>query len=114
MNQRLQAASDQLADKILGAVGEIAGRIVDGALDSLLDDSGDSDYTPSTAAASGDGTKAVQDTVDCLRRFIRYSKESHSASKQERNVARRSIKAVKQHFPIVSGDDDVFTENGLD
>ena len=114
MNHRLQAAADDLAEKIVGAVGTITGKVVDMAINSVLGD----ERPPASSydagdAIDGDAEEAVQDTVDCLRRFIRYSKDGTAASKQERNVARCSIKRVKDHFPIASGADDIFSDNNL-
>lgn len=111
MNARLQAAADGLADKIVGAIAQVNNKIVDLAINQLLDDDGgDTAVVHDSADVSEAANEAVQDTVDCLRRFVRYSRTNNTASKEERNIARRAIKAAKDYFDITSGPDDVFSE----
>ena len=60
------------------------------------------------------GGNANQDLVDVARRFVRLSREGTVASKKERKLARKVIKAVKVGGGIWNTNGvDVFTHNGL-
>ncbi len=71
--------------------------------------------TPATTAYRA-GTNAVQDVVDCLRRAVRKSSDDEALTAKERNVMRRSIKAVKDtgRFTILNTNGvDYLTQNGV-
>lgn len=70
--------------------------------------------TPATTAYRA-GSNPVQDVVDCLRRAIRKSDEGNDLSAKERNVMRRSIKALKatRRYNILNTNgSDYLTQNG--
>jgi TfoX/Sxy family transcriptional regulator of competence genes len=80
--------------------------------------------TPAAAAPTGNRTTAVtnyragsnpvQDVVDCLRRAIRKSEEGTDLTAKERNVMRKSIKALKatrRHGIVNTNGVDYLTQN---
>lgn len=92
--------------------------LIDAAIEKAFGGEGDSQanlkaaFTPAPVVAA-DNSAVVQDLVDVARRFIRKSRGGDSASKKERNVGRRAIKAVKSSFKIVASSSDVWSRNGL-
>jgi len=60
------------------------------------------------------GSNPVQDVVDCLRRAIRKSEEGTDLTAKERNVMRKSIKALKatrRHGIVNTNGVDYLTQN---
>ena len=78
--------------------------------------------TGATASRRGNRTPPVttyrggsvdQDLIDVARRFVRYSKAGKKASKKERNIARKVMKAFKARRSVQNTNGvDVFTHNG--
>jgi hypothetical protein len=60
------------------------------------------------------GGNLIQDLVDVARRFVRYSRTGKQASKGERKLARKVLKAVKgAHTVINTNGVDVFSHSGV-